>query len=886
MLRLDNINLCNSCFSDLEVDSVVCAKCGYVDGQESEIPMVLPIGSILLGKYVIGKTLGKGGFGVTYLAYSIKDNKNVAIKEYLPDNISHRNTGDTFVTTFKGVKEEAFKSGLEKFFEEAKTLSKFKDHPNIINVQEFFYENNTAYFAMDYIEGVDLKRYISKKGGRLNENETIKIILPLMDSLIAVHGAGLLHRDISPDNIYIANSGTVKLLDFGSARQVLGEQSKSLSVVLKPGFAPIEQYQTRGNQGPWTDVYSLAATIYYCLTGQIPEASMNRIDDDNLQSLAQNGVEVSTEVEKAIAKALSVRPANRFQSIIEFKSAIRMVAYEKNNLAGSAIINHTVNPENANSYKDNNNSADEEKQSQSTFISFFKKKNIKVLLVALAIIILFGVGTFALIGNKKNSNVSNNGGGGNNLKTSSGTSTNLNEKNSSTSQLNSDSGSSEDSSNIVNSDNVSNEQTSSTTVEVVVPNVVGLISDEAMNTIRKVGLKSSTSDRYSDTVLKGRVVSQSIPGGEKRISGSTINLTISKGKEVETVPSIIGKTATKASSDLISLGFDVSFKQQIDDDKIPGTVIAQSVDAGQKIKYGSTIVATVCINSGTVAVPNLVGKTSSKAASDLTAAGLTSTQTQLYSDTISSGIVISQGNAPGSKIPKGSTINIFVSKGKSTWSSWTDLLSAGVNSTNYYIEEKTQYQYRNRETTTNMESSLTGWIANGSAWSDTAFENSSFDYASFPVGYSKLHWTYTSYNKAPLTTSSTASVKTVASNSATGSYIYWHWCTNRLDGPWDRFIEGSQTNGCNTFHAFTYGNITYIHSYYKTYKFSNPSVCKDTYWWRADRITIYKCTYQKYRMNYFYYRWNNWSAWQDATVTATSDREVNTKKVYRYRLKQ
>ena len=194
----------------------------------------------------------------------MKMDMKVAIKEYLPDTIAYRTPGATLMSTYAGEKHDAYQLGAEKFYEEARTIAKFNGHPNIINVQQFFYENNTAYFVMEYIEGIDLKKYATQKGGKLNEQEVLKIILPIVDALIVVHSVGVLHRDISPDNIYITNDGTVKLLDFGAAGQVLGEHSKSLSVILKPGFAPIEQYQTKGKQGPWTDVYALAATMYYC----------------------------------------------------------------------------------------------------------------------------------------------------------------------------------------------------------------------------------------------------------------------------------------------------------------------------------------------------------------------------------------------------------------------------------------------------------------------------------------------------------------------------------------------------------------------------------------------------------------------------------------------
>ncbi len=320
MLNINNKNLCSNCFSEINIDNLSCPECGYYENQESQYPIALPIGTILLGRYIIGKVLGKGGFGVTYLSYDSKDNKKVAIKEYLPDTLIYRAPQDTIVSTYLGEKEDAFKKGSERFYEEAQTISKFNGHPNIVSVYEFFYENNTAYFVMEYLNGIDLKTYVLQNDGKLTEHQVMDIILPLIDALIIVHCVGVLHRDISPDNIYITKDNKIKLLDFGAARQVLGEQSKSLSIILKQGFAPIEQYQTRGKQGPWSDIYALGATIYYCLTGSIPEASMDRIDNDNLE-FPQS---VSENLKTILSKMLSVRAVNRYQSVVELRNDLHL----------------------------------------------------------------------------------------------------------------------------------------------------------------------------------------------------------------------------------------------------------------------------------------------------------------------------------------------------------------------------------------------------------------------------------------------------------------------------------------------------------------------------------------------------------------------------------
>ena len=343
-MNINNTNLCTRCFEQNPEGLGVCAFCGYSDNETGELTTNLPIGTMLMGRFITGKVLGKGGFGITYLAYDLKNDRKVAIKEYMPDNLSYRSPGSSLVSTYSGEKEEFFKQGSEKFYEEAKTISKFNGHPNIINVYEFFYENNTAYFVMEYVEGVDLKSYVMQKGGKIPEEECIRLLLPVMDALIVVHSIGILHRDISPDNIYITKDGNVKLLDFGAARQVLGEKSKSLSVILKQGFAPFEQYQTRGNQGPWTDIYSLAATIYYCLVGKVPEAAMDRINRDDLKTLPMLGEYAQPKMAKVLSKALAIKEASRYRTMSEFKQAVEEMGFAAGNENKTMEVKPASNP--------------------------------------------------------------------------------------------------------------------------------------------------------------------------------------------------------------------------------------------------------------------------------------------------------------------------------------------------------------------------------------------------------------------------------------------------------------------------------------------------------------------------------------------------------------
>ena len=237
---------------------------------DEQYPMALPEGSVLSGQYVIERVLGQGGFGITYCARDHKTGDYVAIKEFFPGSMASR--ANTTVVPFSDERGEDYKYGKECFIEEAKTLAQFIGNDGIVRIYNYFEENGTAYFVMDYIEGTTFDEYIKQNGGKLSFDEAYKTLSPVLDALGIVHSRGIIHRDVTPDNIFITNDGKVKLLDFGAARYSLGDRSQSLDVVLKHGFAPKEQYVRRGKQGPYTDVYSLGATFYFALTGKRPPA--------------------------------------------------------------------------------------------------------------------------------------------------------------------------------------------------------------------------------------------------------------------------------------------------------------------------------------------------------------------------------------------------------------------------------------------------------------------------------------------------------------------------------------------------------------------------------------------------------------------------------------
>jgi len=307
-------NLCYGCMRE-KGHVQVCPACGWSETNNVDSSLYLTPGTVLSNKYFIGKVLGQGGFGITYLGWDRNLDIRIAIKEYFPQGLVSRVPGENNVHSYTGPTKDQFSFGLDSFLKEAKILARFEHHPNIVTVRDFFKENNTAYMVMSFIEGVTLLDYLKCNGERIPVDRAIEIMLPVLDALKGVHRAGIMHRDISPDNIFIDHEGRVILIDFGAARQEMREKSKSISVILKAGYAPPEQYQSRGRQGPWTDIYAVAATLYRCITGQVPPDSMDRFDDDKLIAPSELGVNIKTALERVILKALSVRSAERFQDI-------------------------------------------------------------------------------------------------------------------------------------------------------------------------------------------------------------------------------------------------------------------------------------------------------------------------------------------------------------------------------------------------------------------------------------------------------------------------------------------------------------------------------------------------------------------------------------------
>lgn len=314
-------NLCMGCMEEKGAAGV-CENCGWEEGTGASSHMHLPPGTILNRKYLIGRALGQGGFGITYLAHDMYLDRKLAIKEFFPRDLVRRDHETHSVVVHDNEMQEQYDYGMEKFLDEGRTLAKFEEHPNIVSVQDFFKDHETAYLVMNYIQGIALNDYLKEKGQPLPFNEAQQIMMPVLDALNAVHEAGLLHRDISPDNIFISVGARVMILDFGAARHAMTQQKRNYSIILKPGYAPPEQYRQSGNQGAWTDIYAAAATFYQAITGQMLPDALDRLDYEQVPWPDWIYSHTTPQQRQALETALAVQVEQRYQSIIDFQNAL------------------------------------------------------------------------------------------------------------------------------------------------------------------------------------------------------------------------------------------------------------------------------------------------------------------------------------------------------------------------------------------------------------------------------------------------------------------------------------------------------------------------------------------------------------------------------------
>ena len=326
------MQICLNCLNTYEEGVKVCPHCGLGNWKYQAAEKALELGTMLKSRYKIGTVIGDGGFGITYRAVDMNTGKGVAVKEFYPREVVARSSMDH--TTVKLVNRDntaQFQKGLNSFLEEANGLARFNNTDKIVNVYDFFEQNGTAYIVMEYLRGKPLSRYAKDHGGKISVSAAINVIMKMCEALSYVHGAGMVHRDISPDNIFVEKTGKIKLIDFGAARESYGNEEKTLSIVLKPNYAPPEQFRKKSRQGPWTDVYALGATVYKLLTGRTPDQAIDRIMEDEMQVPSRYNPEVPLFLDRIVMKMMAPKIEDRFQNCDEVRrEMLKHVTYNPN----------------------------------------------------------------------------------------------------------------------------------------------------------------------------------------------------------------------------------------------------------------------------------------------------------------------------------------------------------------------------------------------------------------------------------------------------------------------------------------------------------------------------------------------------------------------------
>ena len=563
---------------EINTDDIKCPHCGFDPNAYKVNPRCLRLGTKLAGKYIIGKVIGEGGFGITYIGWDEKLELPIAIKEFFPPKIASRDTttGNNTIYMFDHADEKSFEEGMRRSVKEARSMSKLEAYEGIVSIRDFFNENKTAYIIMEYVDGETLKEYL-KENEKMEPEDVLKVMKPVMKALEQMHRTGMIHRDISPDNIMIRRDGQVKLIDFGAARVAQEEDEKSLTVMLKRGFSPEEQYRSKGHQGPWTDIYALCATMYYMLTGVIPPESMERVLEDKYVSLKEYDIELDTKIADAIDKGLCVLAKNRYQSMSDLIHDIygeeEKLVIPKKDMASMEVesaVGETVLDDNSTVLMDDENKTvlmDEAEEinpivvGKNRIVKFNGKKKIFAVIVLLAIVLVGG--TFAFIAQN--------------------------------------SGNKEELANVASKENAVTTPTVSptptaeitATPEVLMPNLVNQKIEEITPQIQSIqqGANIKTIEVYSNTIPVGNIVSQ-LPEAGSLLNPSqplVVTLEVSKGEELMTVPNVKGKSLTTAKSKLKKSGLKLKTKSKYSSSYSKGKVISQNKKASAKVKKNTTI---------------------------------------------------------------------------------------------------------------------------------------------------------------------------------------------------------------------------------------------------------------------------------------------------------
>lgn len=654
--------LCMGCMREYDDQFDVCPHCGYAFDTPAKQSYHIPPGSVLQGRYIVGRVLGFGGFGVTYVGKDYLMDRKVAIKEYLPSEFATRMPTQQKVTVYSGDKEEQFKEGLVKTLDEAKRLAKFESVPGVVQIYDCFEANGTSYIIMEYLEGMSLKEYLETHG-KMTVEQALPVILQVAAAMAEVHKTEILHRDIAPDNIYVLNPDEpdkleVKLLDFGAARYATTKHSKSLSVIIKPGYAPEEQYRSRGDQGTWTDVYALAATLYKMLTGVTPEDAMERSVKDELKKPSKMGVKITKPTETAIMNALNVKIQDRTQTMEEFSQELMAAEVKEREIT----------------------KIKEDVGSIPRWVFLIAGAGVTVAGAIIALI-LSGAIHFNLVsgpvqlltGKVRVPNVIN--------KEATEAEKMLEEKSLRMSQ-DKMVFSKEIPENMISyqseKENATMDKGATLVVwismgeeKAVIPLVVGLNREEALSRLEEAGFTAVREEESQDKGVYDSVLAISEEVGANVELSKEIVLTICKNESDKNgdstvqvkVPDVVGRQRNQAESVLKSRDFLVNWVEEASDEP-EGTVIRQEPAADEEANKGSFVTVYVSIGAEKMYMPNLELESWEDAERMIESLGLTVGRiSQDNSNSVAAGKVISQSIARGTEVKKGDSVDLVISLG-------------------------------------------------------------------------------------------------------------------------------------------------------------------------------------------------------------------------------
>lgn len=891
---------CLGCMQEYGTQYELCPHCGTVVGSPAKEPYHLPPGTCLQKKYLIGHTLGYGGFGVTYLAWDMTADRAVAIKEYLPAELSTRVPGSTQTTIFSDEKGTQFQAGKEKFYDEAQKLAALGDTPGIVKIYDTFPANGTAYIVMEHLKGETLRARLQRED-KLAVSEGLRIIEDVLAALIPVHKQGLIHRDISPENIFLCEDGSVKLMDFGASRYASAGYSKSLSVILKPGFAPEEQYRSHGEQGPWSDVYAAAATLYCMLTGATPLDTMERLSNDRMKDPDKLNPQIPKHIANAILNGMNLYKEDRTPS-------------------PEAMLQELL---------DTQNKRRQPKKQKKAFVKWplWVKVALPVLLcvaVGLTAFLFRGPATPLLSDDEVYvPEVVN---------LDAETAATLlaqqdlvlqitDQQHSSKVEKNRIMGQDPDAGTIQTRHTEIHVVISKGNANAVVPDLTGLEKEAAEQLLLEMGFQVRYDEQES-AVRQGHICAQSVLPNTLHALQEPILLTVSLGLPVfeaptmVRVPDFVGQHYQDALAELQALGLHYVKGETRESNRPAGEILSQSVPAQSEVLQGTEI--QMVISAGNhVMMPDLQYRPEATAIDELKALGLSYDIHYEYSQSVAQGRVIRQGTAPQISVVRGDTVSLFISLGRApsgnntpananppgnnsqnsssntggtassakptptappaSWSAWTaDSTLAGNNA--YQVETRTEYRSRSYQYLESTNPQESGWekydesvtLGDFGSWSD--------------------------WSPAAVAASDTREVETrevcyQASYTKT-TYHYWrYWDENQQKWQY-RFND--IFGGTHYTKSSTDANFRADDDYfgYTTYVCDTP-IFYDEVWFVQGTEIVPEITGTEYRYRdrtvnaatYYHRKWSAWSAWQTSPIAPQDGCQVETQTLYRYKAK-